>query len=117
MMTSPENMSGSADREHLYRRLARSDEFKNLRSRHRSFVFLLTLAFLAWYLLFVVLSNWAPNSMSAKLIGNINVGVTFGLLQFVSTFAIAWWYSSFAAKTLDPLADKVRATYECGDAA
>ena len=44
--------------------------------------------FLAWYLLYVLLANYAPSFMAIKVVGNINVGLVFGLLQFVSTFVI-----------------------------
>jgi uncharacterized membrane protein (DUF485 family) len=45
-------------------------------------------------------------------VGNINVALLFGLLQFVSTFLIAWFYSRYAARNLDPTADKIRAELE-----
>ena len=45
-------------------------------------------AFLIWYLLYVLLASYAPGFMSIKVLGNINVGLIFGLLQFVSTFVI-----------------------------
>ncbi|MFC5819726.1 DUF485 domain-containing protein [Nonomuraea harbinensis] len=68
----------------------------------------MTVAFLAWYLLYVVLSGWARGFMGIKLLGDINVGLVLGLLQFVSTFWIAWAYSRHAEKKLDPIADKLR---------
>ena len=36
----------------------------------------------------------------------------FGLLQFVSTFVIAYVYSRYAEKHLDPTADTIRARLE-----
>ena len=63
-----------------------------------------TVAFLSWYLLYVVMSNWAHDFMSIKLWGNINVALVFGLLQFVTTFALAYVYAKFSNKNLDPLA-------------
>ena len=60
-----------------------SPEFDELRRRYRGFVFPVTVAFLAWYLLYVVMCNWATDFMSTKLVGNINVALVFGLLQFV----------------------------------
>ncbi|MFI6322694.1 DUF485 domain-containing protein [Nonomuraea sp. NPDC050556] len=98
-------------REHdtsVYERVQASGEFQELRRRFRSWVFPMTVAFLAWYLLYVVLSGWARDFMGIKLLGNINVGLVFGLLQFVSTFLIAWAYARHANKKLDPLADKLR---------
>jgi uncharacterized membrane protein (DUF485 family) len=68
----------------------------------------MTIAFFTWYLLYVVLSGWARDFMAIKLLGNINVALVLGLLQFVSTFGIAWAYSRFAEKKLDPLADEIR---------
>jgi uncharacterized membrane protein (DUF485 family) len=52
--------------------------------------------------------------MSTKLIGNINVAFVFGILQFVSTFAIAMIYSRYANRKLDPTADKIRHELESG---
>ena len=69
----------------------------------------MTVAFLAWYLLYVVLSNWASDFMSTKLVGNINVALVFGLLQFVTTFLIAWLYARYAHRELDPLARELEA--------
>jgi uncharacterized membrane protein (DUF485 family) len=92
--------------------LQASPEFQDLRRRLRTFVFPLTGLFLAWYLLYVLLASYAAPFMSFKLIGNINVGLVFGLLQFVSTFVITWWYGRFAARRLDPLAGKLRTEME-----
>ena len=83
-------------------------EFKDLRHRLRSFVFPVTALFLGWYLLYVLLATYAPGFMSIKVWGNINVGLIFGLLQFVSTFAITSWYVRYANRRLDPLASQIR---------
>ena len=67
----------------------------------------MTVAFLLWYALYVLMSAYARDFMSIKIVGNINVALVFGLLQFLSTFLIAWYYSRYASRELDPLADKV----------
>ncbi|MFI6496098.1 DUF485 domain-containing protein [Nonomuraea typhae] len=92
----------------VYERVQESGEFQELKRRFRSWTFPMTVAFLVWYLLYVVLSGWARDFMAIKVLGNINVGLILGLLQFVSTFLIAWAYSRHAEKKLDPLADKLR---------
>ncbi|PXY27484.1 DUF485 domain-containing protein [Prauserella muralis] len=89
-----------------------SAEFRQLRKRLRGFVFPMTVLFLAWYLLYVVLADYAHGFMSTKVIGNINIGLIFGLLQFVSTFAITWLYVRYANRKLDPIADKIREDIE-----
>ncbi|QIK74646.1 DUF485 domain-containing protein [Nocardioides piscis] len=95
----------------VYDRLAATPEFEQLRSRYRGFVIPATAAFLAWYLLYVILSNWAPGFMNTKVIGNINVALIFGLLQFVTTFGLAWVYSRFSNAKLDPLARELEQSY------
>jgi uncharacterized membrane protein (DUF485 family) len=89
-----------------------SAEFTELRRRLRVFVFPMTVAFLVWYLLFVLLSDYAHGFMDTKVFGNVNVGLLFGLLQFVSTFAITSVYVRYANRKLDPLAEKIRGDVE-----
>jgi uncharacterized membrane protein (DUF485 family) len=91
-----------------------SADFAVLRKRLRGFVFPMTVAFLAWYMLYVLLSDYAHGFMSTKLVGNINVGLVFGLLQFVSTFLITWLYARHANRHLDPVAEKIREEIEGG---
>ena len=88
----------------VYARLRATPEFSELRHRYRAFVFPATLAFIAWYSLYVVLSMWAHDFMSHDLVGNINVALVFGILQFVTTFALAWLYARYSSRHLDPLA-------------
>jgi uncharacterized membrane protein (DUF485 family) len=91
-----------------YLEVQQSEEFGRLRRTVRSFVFPMTVAFFLWYALYVLLSAYARGFMGVKLFGNINVALLFGLLQFVTTFLIAWYYSRYAAQQIDPLADKIR---------
>ncbi|MGW0614545.1 DUF485 domain-containing protein [Streptomyces sp. NPDC002788] len=91
-----------------------SAEFGELRRSYRSFAFPLTIAFIAWYLLYVLLSNYAGGFMGTKLFGNINVALVFGVAQFVTTFLIAWWYSKHAAANLDPKAQAIKSRMEGG---
>lgn len=91
-----------------YVEVARSEEFAGLRKALRGFVFPMTAAFFLWYALYVLLSAYARDFMGTKVIGNINIALIFGLLQFVSTFLIAWLYSRYANKNLDPPADRIR---------
>lgn len=92
----------------VYEQVQASSDFQELKRRFRRWTFPMTAAFLAWYLLYVVLSGWARPFMSTKVFGDINVGLIFGLLQFVSTFLIAWAYARHADRKLDPLAQKLR---------
>src|ERR671916_1846753 len=100
---------GSRGSEHeAYERIAAETDFAELRRRYRRFAFPATVAFMVWYITYVVCNNWARDFMDTRVIGNINIAVVFGLLQFVSTFAIAYLYSRHASKALDPLATRLR---------
>jgi uncharacterized membrane protein (DUF485 family) len=95
-----------------YERLHATGEFAELKRSYLGFVVPITVAFMVWYFLYVVLSNWAPGFMGTRVIGNINVALVFGILQFVTTFGIAWAYQRFSARRMDPLADHIRDEFE-----
>jgi uncharacterized membrane protein (DUF485 family) len=52
--------------------------------------------------------------MAIKVVGDVNIGLIFGLLQFVSTFAITTIYVRFASHNLDPLSSQIREQVEGG---
>ncbi len=107
----PERPISQAD----FDRIQTSDEFVELRRRFRTFAFPMTLAFVAWYFLYVLLSTYAVGFMSIPLIGYLNVGMVMGLAQFVTTFGLTWLYVRHANRNLDPLAERLRNELE-GDA-
>jgi uncharacterized membrane protein (DUF485 family) len=112
------DMSTDASRTHApppterYVAVQQTPEFAGLRKALRGFVFPMTIAFLAWYALYVILSAYAREFMGTQVVGNINVALVFGLLQFVSTFLIAWLYARYADRKLDPPAARLRAEVE-----
>ncbi len=115
--SAPVYETGEADRlpvhdHEVYNTIARESDFVELRRRYRSFAFPATIAFMAWYILYIICNNWARDFMNTPVYGHINVALVFGLLQFVSTFLIAWLYSRHAEKSLDPLSTKIREEFE-----
>lgn len=88
----------------IYDELVETREFRELRRRYAIFVLPATALFLCWYLLYVLASNWAHDFMSTKVVGHINIALVFGLLQFVSTFVIAWQYARYMNNNVDHLA-------------
>ncbi|WP_129667090.1 DUF485 domain-containing protein [Phytoactinopolyspora endophytica] len=93
-----------------------SPEFAELRRRFRAFAFPMTVAFIAWYFMYVLLSTYAVGFMSTSVFGNVNVGVVLGLGQFASTFLITWLYIRHANSRLDPVATRIREELEGGSA-
>lgn len=97
-----------------YIALQAEPDFRQLKAAFRRFAFPVTAAFLSWYLLYVLMSAWARGIMDTKILGNINLALVFGLLQFVSTFALTWLYERHMNRHVDPLADRILATHESG---
>ena len=95
----------------IYDRLAETEEFRELRRRMAVFLIPATAIFLGWYLLYVLMSNWATDFMNTKVVGEINIALIFGLLQFVSTFVIAWQYARYMNNNVDDLAHDLDVRY------
>lgn len=91
-----------------YEAMQESPEFEKLRKSYRSFAFPMTIIFLVWYFAFVLCAVFASSWMATPVWGNINIGLIFGLLQFVSTGLITWLYVRHAKNKLDPLAEQIR---------
>ncbi len=104
-MTQPERKLLTPEE---YRAAQDSPEFAELRRRFRSFAVPMTVAFLVWYLLYVLLSTYAHDFMATKVFGDVNVGILLGLAQFVTTFVITQLYVRHAGRSTDPIADEMR---------
>jgi uncharacterized membrane protein (DUF485 family) len=98
-----------------YSEVQNSREFRELRARFRRFVFPMTALFLSWYFLYVCLAAFAPGFMGTVVAGNINIGLLFGLGQFVSTFAITMIYVRWADRRFDATAEQLREHMEGGE--
>ncbi|AWT26838.1 hypothetical protein Csp1_20760 [Corynebacterium provencense] len=85
-----------------------SAEFRELRTKRRSFTFPVTIAAILWFVVYIVTAMFLPDFFSHKLWGNINVGLVFGLLQFLTTFVITWAYVKYADRELEPLTADIR---------
>lgn len=98
----------------IYQQVQATPEFREFRGRLRRYVFPMTVVFLVWYLAYVLLASYAPEFMSIRVAGNINVGLLIGLGQFVSTFVITQLYVRFAEREIDPAATRLRELVEEG---
>ena len=97
-----------------YEAVRASRDFWTIRRRFGSFVGPACTLFIVWYFLFVIVAVFAPGFMRISVLGDVNVAMCFGLLQFASTFAIAVGYRLWARRRLDPLADRLRQRLEGG---
>ena len=98
----------------IYEQIQATDEFVELRTRLRRYVFPMSAFFLTWYLVYVLLATFAKDFMSIRLPAesHMTVGLYIGLLQFVTTFAITTLYVRFANNKLDPAAERLRIEIE-----
>jgi uncharacterized membrane protein (DUF485 family) len=109
--TAPQSGRGSASG---YEAVRASRDFWTLQRRFGSFVVPACILFITWYFLFVIVAVFAPGFMRINVFGDVNVGLCFGVAQFVSTFAIALSYRRWAQRRLDPLSDRMRHRLEGG---
>lgn len=101
---------GTAENPYLV--VERSPEFRDLRSRYRRFIFPMGAAFMIWYLLLIYCAGWQKEWMATPVIGAINIGYIFALLQFVTTFLIAFIYTRYANRNIDPEAARLKGEVE-----
>ena len=88
--------------------IADDRRFRLLKKRSRRLAITIVASFLGWYFLYILLSVFARGFMAQPTIGHINVALLLGVLQFVSTFFLAWRYTRYSRLRLDPLAAQLR---------
>lgn len=100
------------DGEDPYLIIERSETFQDLRHRYRRFIFPMGAAFLVWYFLLIIAAGWFPDWMAVPVWGSVNRGMVFALSEFVTTFGIAWLYTRYANRNIDPEATELRLEFE-----
>ncbi|APT84291.1 DUF485 domain-containing protein [Corynebacterium aquilae] len=85
-----------------------SQEFQHLRRTFRSFAFPVTVAFMAWYVFYIVTATFAVDFVSRPVYGAINLGMVLGLAQFATAGLVTWAYVHFADNKLDPETAAIR---------
>ncbi|MFI1227243.1 MULTISPECIES: DUF485 domain-containing protein [unclassified Streptomyces] len=101
----PEPAPRAAD---IYLEVHRSAAFREVRRRYRRFVAPAALAFLLWYLAYVVAATTAPELMARPVAGAVNVAMVAGLGQFLTTFLLTWAYARHARLRRDRAALDLR---------
>lgn len=92
----------------IYLAVQRSEAFQEVRRRYRRFVVPATVAFLAWYLVYVIAAVAAPDLMAHRVVGALNVALLAGLGQFATTFLLTWAYARHARLHRDNAALDIR---------
>ncbi|MQY12952.1 hypothetical protein SRB5_30910 [Streptomyces sp. RB5] len=92
----------------VYLAVQRSPEFREVRSQYRRFVVPAAVAFLGWYLAYVIAATAAPGLMARQVAGAVNVALLAGLGQFATTFLLTWAYARHARLRRDQAALDLR---------
>jgi uncharacterized membrane protein (DUF485 family) len=87
--------------------ISQDERFVVLRRKTGRVAFLVTALLFVWYFLYVIAAAFARDLMAYRLAGHVNVALVFGVLQFASTFFLAWRYSRYSREVLDPLRAQV----------
>jgi uncharacterized membrane protein (DUF485 family) len=85
-------------------RISDAPEFHSLRRAQRRFGLRATLLSVGGFLVFVLVSHFAPDAMNTPLIGHFTLGLALGLGQFVAMGVTAWCYTRHMRTRVDPLA-------------
>lgn len=67
-----------------------------------------TLTALGYFVLFLLLSAFAPSFMTGTVTGGLSTGLLLGLLQVPVMCLAIWLYERTARRRVDPLADRIR---------
>jgi uncharacterized membrane protein (DUF485 family) len=87
-------------------RIAETREFKDLLAIKKTFIIPAFLFFIVYYFLLPILVGYAPEFMSTKVIGVVNLAYLFALSQFFMAWTVAWLYVK-AANNFDRLAKDI----------
>jgi uncharacterized membrane protein (DUF485 family) len=76
----------------MWDRVAESHEFRDLMATKKIFIIPAFIFFLVYYFLLPILVGYAPQFMSIKVWGNVNLAYLFALSQFFMAWIIAGLY-------------------------
>ena len=68
--------------------IERSEEFRELVKKRRSFVVPATIFFLAYYMAFIIVAGYAPDFMAESVYQGLTVGYCYALTQFLMVFVL-----------------------------
>lgn len=87
-------------------KIAASQQFKDLMATKKVFIVPAFIFFVVYYFALPVLVGYAPNFMSIRVVGNVNIAYLFALSQFFVAWIIAGLYVK-AANDFDRLSKDI----------
>ncbi|MFJ5533229.1 DUF485 domain-containing protein [Streptomyces sp. NPDC093261] len=83
-------------------------EFPPLRHAFRAFGATAAALVVGGFLLYVLLSGFAPGLMNQPLAGHLTLGLALGLAQFGLMALAVWRYTAHMSRRVDPVARRLR---------
>ncbi|NWF29929.1 DUF485 domain-containing protein [Streptomyces sp. PKU-EA00015] len=83
-------------------------DMRALGSAYRRLRRVATLTALGYFVLFLLLSGYAPETMTGRITGGLTTGLVLGLLQLPVALAAIAVYERIARRRVDPLAHAIR---------
>ncbi|MGV9566807.1 DUF485 domain-containing protein [Streptomyces sp. NPDC003480] len=83
-------------------------EFPPLRHAFRAFGATAAALVVGGFLLYVLLSGFAPGLMNQPLAGHLTLGLALGLAQFGLMALAVWRYAAHMSRRVDPVARRLR---------
>lgn len=93
------------------------DDLHRLGSAYRRLRRVATFTALGYFVIFLLLSGYAPSMMTSSITGGLTTGLVLGLLQLPVALAAIALYERIARKRVDPLAAAIRERAERAAAA
>lgn len=90
------------------RSVSRQPAYQSLRHGHRRFGVRATAVAVGGFLLYVLLSSFAPGLMNTSVSGHLTIGLALGLGQFVLMGVIVWRYLVHMRTQVDPVVRGLR---------
>lgn len=87
--------------------LYHSPEYRTLVKTKRKFIISCLTFFTIFYVSLLILQGYFPHIASRPLIGTLNIGYLYALIQIPVAWLLCLAYVWYSRKTLDPLKEKV----------
>ena len=91
-------------------------DFQSMRGGFRTFGAIAVTLVVGGFLLYVLLSSFAPGVMDQPLVGRLTVGLVLGLAQFAIMAFAVWRYTVHMERHVDPAARRLRAELDRAEA-
>lgn len=103
-----------AETNYDWQNIAKNPKFLNLHRKKSRFLFGLWIFGAIPYFLLTLGAAYAPEIFKTRLVGRMNLGYVFCVVQFFVTVAIGAYYSNRTNKVFDPLTRELLAELEPG---